>query len=178
MKFLSPLLVLILAVFLSGCSTKSSATADSMRKASVKLMSKSGSEVQGSLKIKERNNNLWIRGTIRGLEPGKHGFHIHEVGDCSHPEAKSAGGHFASPGQEHGAKFMNSSHWGDLGNIHANSDGVAIVRVKSKRLCLDPAKACNILSRSVVVHAKRDDLKSQPSGAAGARVACGLIEGG
>ena len=114
---------------------------------------------------------------ISGLAPGEtRGFHVHDVGDCSAPDASSAGGHFNPGGHEHGAMDHPMSHAGDLGNITADASGRAQGLVTDlTKITLQPGAAIGILGRSVIVHAKVDDLTTQPTGNAGARVACGVI---
>ena len=115
-----------------------------------------------------------MEGEINGLTPGKHGFHIHEKGDCSAADASSAGGHFNPTGMPHGGRRGSQRHLGDLGNITADKSGIARFAFTDGWITL--AGVNSIIGHAVVVHAQADDLKSQPSGNAGARVACGVIE--
>jgi Cu-Zn family superoxide dismutase len=114
-----------------------------------------------------------VEADIRGLTPGPHGFHIHEFGDCSSPDAMSTGGHFNPTKSEHGAPASTKRHVGDLGNIEADDDGHATLDL------IDPALAFSgpnsIIGRGLVVHEKADDLKTQPTGNAGGRLAVGVI---
>ncbi|MEZ6148215.1 MAG: superoxide dismutase family protein [Planctomycetaceae bacterium] len=128
------------------------------------------SDVKGLLHLKKKDGYVHVTGEIMGLEPGQHGFHIHEYGDLSDRQGKSAGGHFNPDGHPHGGPDDEQRHVGDLGNITANEDGVARVDVKAEGL-----KLHFVIGRSFVVHAKADDLKSQPSGDAGPRKAVGVI---
>jgi Cu-Zn family superoxide dismutase len=128
-----------------------------------------GNKVRGTLRLIPQGKDLKIVGRVRNLTPGRHGFHIHEFGDPRGRQGKSAGGHFAPYGHEHGAPGERS-HVGDLGNIVANERGVANVEVVSEDTMLH-----FVLGRAFVVHAGEDDLTSQPSGDAGARVAVGVI---
>jgi Cu-Zn family superoxide dismutase len=130
----------------------------------------SESEVQGVVLFDQKSNGLHIHGKIMGLTPGKHGFHIHQFGDIRDPKGESAGGHFDPAGHKHGAPGEDEHHAGDLGNITANQDGVANVDINAPWL-----KLHFIVGRSLVVHGGADDLKSQPSGAAGPRVGVGVI---
>jgi len=125
--------------------------------------------------VTEGGGELAVSGAIDGLKPGKHGFHIHEVGDCSAPDATSAGGHFAPNGNPHGAPDSNAGkhHAGDLGNIVADDNGHAAVELTSGDIALSGDQS--IVGRAVVVHSGADDLTTQPSGDAGAPVACGKI---
>jgi len=107
--------------------------------------------------------------------PGEHGFHVHENGDCSAPDASSAGGHFNPADHEHAGPDAERQHMGDMGNITAGEDGTARVDAEYRFLVLDPEADNSIMGKAVVVHAGADDMSSQPSGDAGARVACGVI---
>ncbi len=129
-----------------------------------------GNEVYGIVSMQESDDGLQLKGKIIGLTPGLHGFHIHEFGDLSDRSGKSAGDHFNPTGGKHGPPGSEDSHAGDLGNVEANHDGVAMVDIKAKNL-----KLHFILGRSLVVHEKADDLESQPSGDAGGRLAVGVI---
>jgi Cu-Zn family superoxide dismutase len=105
-------------------------------------------------------------------------FHVHELGDCSAADASSAGGHFRPFANPHGGRDADRRHVGDLGNLTANASGVAEADFVDSRVTLGgPALSgtASILGRAVIVHRQRDDLTSQPSGDAGARVACGVV---
>lgn len=133
------------------------------------LASTSGSDVKGVIMLKQEDGYVHLTGKVINLEPGEHGFHIHEFGDLTKADGTAAGGHFNPDGHEHGAPGAES-HVGDLGNITADDSGVAKIDIKAKGL-----KLHIVLGRSIVVHAKADDLKSQPSGDAGPRVGVGVI---
>lgn len=134
-----------------------------------------GNDVKGKLTIWQKGNDLYIRGEITGLTPGKHGFHIHENGDCSAPDASSAGNHFNPTNKPHG-KMGKDSHMGDLENIKADDKGAAKVELELDADYWMLTGSNSIVGKSIVVHAKEDDLKTQPSGDSGPRVACGVIE--
>lgn len=131
---------------------------------------KGNDQVQGWVKFRQSNNGVEITAEVKGLTPGKHGFHIHEFGDLTAADGSSAGGHFNPTGAEHGGPDDQQRHAGDLGNLEANQNGTATYKYTDKMLDLH-----NVFGRSVVVHAGEDDLKSQPSGDSGARVAVGVI---
>lgn len=142
-------------------------------KATCKLESKSGSQATGMVTFTKTGDNVQVVGDITGLKPGKHGIHIHEKGDCSAPDAASAGAHF-NPGQhKHGGPVTTERHEGDLGNIEADAAGKAHIDWKGK---MSLGGADSIIGKSLVVHEKEDDLKTDPSGNSGARIACGAIE--
>jgi Cu-Zn family superoxide dismutase len=134
---------------------------------------KSGGEASGVVTFTKVANGVRVEAEIRGLTPGKHGFHIHEFGDCSSPDAMSAGGHFNPTKAEHAGPSEQHRHIGDLGNIEANARGIARVDLVDPHLRF--AGPTSILGRGLIVHEKPDDLKTQPTGNAGGRVACGVI---
>lgn len=127
-------------------------------------------DVAGTIMLKQHKGYVQVTGEVTGLSPGKHGFHIHMYGDLRAPDGTSAGGHYNPHGHPHGGPTSKERHEGDLGNIEANAQGVAEVNVKATGVALH-----HILGRSIVVHGGTDDLKSQPSGAAGPRVGIGVI---
>jgi len=153
------------ATLLGACATPVSGPS-----ANAQLVARSGSTVSGSLSFTERGGSLRIDGQLAGLTPGEHGFHIHEVGDCSAPDASTAKGHYNPAGKPHGHHDTDQHHGGDLPNLTANAQGEARLGAEVKGLTLN-----EIIGRSVVVHADPDDYKSQPAGNSGKRVACGVI---
>jgi Cu-Zn family superoxide dismutase len=132
-----------------------------------------GNKVNGTVYFTKTDSGVQVTVNIEGLAPGKHGFHIHEFGDCSAVDGTSAGGHFNPGGHEHGSPNSEMRHKGDLGNVEANEEGVAQMEYLDKHLKLNGINS--IIGRSIIVHADEDDLTSQPTGNAGARVACGVI---
>lgn len=132
-----------------------------------------GNNVRGVVTFTRLVNRVRVVADIEGLTPGQHGFHIHEFGDCSAPDATSAGGHFNPGGAPHAGPEMRERHVGDLGNITADASGKAHLDVVLSLITFHGPNS--ILGRSVIVHAKADDLKTQPTGDAGGRVACGVI---
>jgi Cu-Zn family superoxide dismutase len=144
--------------------------------AAAKLESKSGSTVTGKVGFMETPAGLEVTVEISGAKPGKHGVHLHETGDCSAPDAKSAGGHFNPAGSTHGGPDAEPRHGGDLGNITAGADGKGMLTIVVHGVGI-AGGATSVLGKSVVIHDGEDDLKSQPAGNSGSRVACGVIEG-
>ncbi|MDQ8204002.1 superoxide dismutase family protein [Pelagicoccus sp. SDUM812003] len=134
-----------------------------------------GSEVEGEVTFVEEAHGIRVIADVRNLTvDSKHGFHIHENGDCSAPDASSAGGHFNPGGHPHGGPDDEKRHVGDLGNLQTTESGGAMyVRVDSE-LSFDGESS--IIGKSVIVHAGQDDLRSQPTGDAGPRLACGVIK--
>lgn len=140
---------------------------------------KSDSEVSGEVTFTEENGTVIMKATLSGLTEGEHAIHIHEKADCSSADGKSTGGHWNPTFQPHG-KWGDEAgyHKGDIGNFVADADGNATVDFATTEWCIgcdDETK--NIVGKAVIVHQGVDDYTSQPSGAAGARVACtGIIE--
>ena len=143
------------------------------------LEPKSGSSASGKVGIIVENGMVTLEAQIFGLEEGTHAIHIHEKADCSSEDAKSSGGHWNPTFAPHG-KWGDEAgyHKGDIGNFVADADGNATVDFATTEWCIgcdDETK--NIVGKAVIVHQGVDDYTSQPSGAAGARVACtGIIE--
>jgi Cu-Zn family superoxide dismutase len=135
-----------------------------------------GNDVSGTVTFTETDGAVRVEASVNGLSEGMHGFHIHETGDCSAPDASSAGGHFNPNNTPHGAPDApaDQRHVGDLGNLEAGADGSATYSRTDSLLAFDSTN--NIVGKAVIVHGGADDLTSQPSGAAGPRVACGVIE--
>ena len=142
--------------------------------ASATLMAREGGTVAGEVTFTETDTGVRIVAHITGAPPGTHGFHIHDVGDCSSVDFKSAGGHFNPTDMPHGAPSDMERHAGDLGNVEVAEDGTAHHEASSSMITVSEGPN-SIIGRGVILHEKADDLVSQPTGAAGARLACGVI---
>jgi superoxide dismutase, Cu-Zn family len=164
---------LIAASFTTGCQTDEGRKEAGKRHAVAEMKSAPGKNVSGTVHFYEVKNGVRVVGTISGLTPGLHGFHIHETGECTLPDFKSAGGHFNPAGTPHGGLRDAHRHAGDMGNIEANASGVAKFDLINPHVSF--AGPNSILGRALVVHEKADDLKSQPAGDAGGRIGCGII---
>lgn len=153
----------------------SSPSATSPR-AVARLAPTAGSGVGGELRFFVEEGGVRVAGSVTGLRPGsEHGFHVHEKGDCSAPDASSAGGHFNPEGHVHGRQGTDQHHLGDMNNLVANERGEASVEFFVARGELGSGSERDLLGRGVIVHAERDDYTSQPAGNAGPRIACGAI---
>jgi superoxide dismutase, Cu-Zn family len=162
-----------IVIFLSTlCALTAFAHAQDVTKAAANLEPKSGSRVTGTVMFTKMGNEVQVVADIQNLTPGKHGFHLHEKGDCSAADASSAGGHFNPTHQHHGGPNTAERHVGDLGNLEADASGKAHLDWKGK---MNLSGADSIIGKSVVVHEKADDLKTDPAGNSGARIACGVI---
>lgn len=133
-------------------------------------------EVTGTVVFTAVGDGVKVIADLRGLTPNsEHGFHIHEKGDLSAPDQSSAGGHFNPDHHHHGGPDSAAAHAGDLGNITADAQGNAHLEITLNNVTLDHGPR-GIIGRSVIVHEKTDDLKTDPAGNAGARIAGGIIE--
>jgi Cu-Zn family superoxide dismutase len=156
----------------TACYAQASAAGEGTRAVCVlEPMGKSG--VTGTIMFEMVANHVHVSGKISGLAPGKHGFHVHQFGDIT-DEAKgeSAGGHFNPHKTQHGAPDARTRHVGDLGNVEANAEGVAVIDENDPMIKLIGSNS--IVGRSLVVHAAPDTFV-QPTGNAGGRVAVGVI---
>ena len=178
---------LVLALFAAGCGRgddgaemESDTTAvdttamDVTDQATAQLSPTQGNNVSGTVTFTSENGGVRIEAHVTGLAPGKHGIHVHQNGDCSAPDASSAGDHFQSPGQQHGAPDSTQRHTGDLGNMEAGQDSTAHFTLVDSVLTLSGPNS--VVGKAVVVHEGEDDLATQPSGDSGARVACGVVQ--
>lgn len=134
-------------------------------------------EQVGTVSFTQTEEGVLVEGEIDGLEPGVRGFHVHEYGECEGPDFMSAGGHFNPEGHPHGGPHDDPEerHAGDFGNIEIGEDGMASFSFVDEVITLGEG-INNVVGQSLIIHVQRDDLESQPTGDAGARAACGIIE--
>ncbi len=145
-------------------------------RATAQLAPTQGNTAAGTLDLVAESNAVRVSGSLQGLPPnGEFGFHIHEKGDCSAPDASSAGGHFNPTSSPHGDPAGAEHHAGDMLNLKADAQGAATVDVSVTGVSLVSGQAENVHGKAIVVHQKADDYKTQPSGDSGARIACGVI---
>jgi|688.fasta_scaffold16606_1 Cu-Zn family superoxide dismutase len=167
---------IIFSMIFATCATPLTLGAQAettVKKAQAELSPTQGNRAKGIVTFTEVDKGVEIVAEMVGLTPGLHGFHIHEYGDCSAPDGSSAGGHFNPDHTKHGGPDSKERHVGDLGNIKADLSGVGHYhRIDTQIKLTGPD---SIIGRSLVVHAKPDDYKTQPTGNSGARVACGVI---
>jgi superoxide dismutase, Cu-Zn family len=131
------------------------------------------SQVKGVIYFTQKGDAVEITGHVSGLKPGKRGFHIHEFGDLTSDDCMATGGHFNPTNKKHGAPEDEDRHVGDLGNLEVDESGKAEIKMTDKVISLTGEHS--IIGRAIIVHAGEDDLKSQPTGDAGARIGAGVI---
>ncbi|WP_026036015.1 superoxide dismutase family protein [Cupriavidus sp. BIS7] len=160
----------------SSSSTASTNATSGATKAAATLSGKSGTSTGGSVTFDQQPaGGVMVVVSVTGLPPGTmHGFHIHEKGDCSAPDAMSAGGHFNPTGKPHGQMTMADHHAGDMNNLVADSSGNARVQFVMPDVTVSPGPN-SVVGRAVVVHKDPDDYHTQPTGNSGGRIACGVI---
>ena len=159
------------AALATGCAgMRSSSLA-----ASAAVEPRSGSAVTGTVRFTETAGRVRAHVELAGLAPNsEHGFHVHDKGDCSAPDAASAGGHFNPGGSAHGRAGLMPRHAGDLPSLRADAAGKVRADFELAELTLAPGPT-SIVGRSVVVHRDADDYTTQPSGNSGPRIGCGVI---
>jgi Cu-Zn family superoxide dismutase len=163
------MIAIVSGLLLGGCSPEPTAAG----KLRCELQPTAGNTVSGWVTFESMGDHVHVKAEVEGLAPGRHGFHVHEKGDCSSGDGKSAGGHFNPAGVAHAGPDAATRHAGDLGNLEANEEGVASYDRMDFAIRLSGDES--ILGKAVIVHAEEDDLTTQPTGAAGARLACGVI---
>jgi Cu-Zn family superoxide dismutase len=165
-------LLLALAALGAGCQ---SMPGDAPRATANLQPTKSG-KAAGTISFTQVGDKVRVSGTVSGLVPGReHGFHIHEAGDCSSGDGMSAKGHFNPYGKPHANPATTERHAGDMPALKADASGNATVNSELNVITIAPGPA-SIVGRGLIVHADPDDYKTQPTGNAGARVACAVIQ--
>lgn len=166
---------LVLKLVLASTALASAAHAAAGDKATAQMKDRNGA-VLGTIALTETPQGLLLTGDLAQLPPGPHGFHLHAVGRCE-PPFTSAGGHFNPDGKKHGFHDPAGPHAGDVPNLHASSDGKAVVDALALGVTLGSGSR-GVLDQdgtAVVIHAKADDYKTDPAGDSGDRIACGVV---
>jgi Cu-Zn family superoxide dismutase len=164
------------ALALAGCQgAMQQATPEEGARATAQLKPTQGNKAVGEATFEDMGNGqVHLVVIVHKLKPNsEHGFHIHEAGDCSSPDAMSAKGHFNPTGKPHGNPMGGEHHAGDLPALKADAKGAAKLETTVSGISVS-----SIVGRGLIVHADPDDYKTQPTGNSGARVACGVIQPG
>ena len=136
---------------------------------------KSGSTVAGKASFEQKGKEVVFKLDVEKAPPGVHAVHIHENGDCSSPDGKSAGGHWNPTAMAHGQWGHEKHHLGDLGNMTVGADGKGTITLTTDKWALSGGGTNDVNGKSIIVHEKVDDFTTQPTGNAGGRIACGVI---
>lgn len=131
----------------------------------------------GTVTFTQSGTRTTVVADLTGAPAGMHGFHVHETGECAPPDFASAGDHFNPMGAIHGGPTDPDHHAGDLGNIQIADDGSGHLELDTDLLTVEPGMH-SVVGKAVILHEGTDDFVSQPSGAAGDRLACGVVESG
>ena len=145
-------------------------------KAVVNILSKSDSHVTGKGTFEQDQGKVTLKLTIEGAEPGTHAVHLHEKGDCSAADATSAGGHWNPSHENHGKWGASPFHRGDIGNLEVGPDGKGKLTLTTDLWTIGGSPETDVIGKAIIVHAKADDFTTQPTGNAGGRVGCGVVE--
>lgn len=143
--------------------------------AAAKLEATRGNSANGKVMFHQMGERVMMHARVQGLNPGQeHGFHIHEMGDCSSGDGMGTGGHFNPGGKPHGSHGQADRHAGDLPSLKADAQGRAEVKVLLEGVAVG-SSAADIVGKGLIVHAMPDDFTTQPTGNSGARIACAVI---
>lgn len=171
----------LLIVFAAGCAQQQSQKqqTDTMEPATnftnaVAVMHPTeGNEVTGTVTFEKVGDSVRVQAEIEGLAEGRHGFHIHQYGDCTASDGTSADGHYNPTNNQHGSPTQDNRHMGDMGNLLAVEFQTSTINYLDPKIKLNGPNS--VIGRAVIIHGGEDDFESQPSGDAGPRVACGVI---
>lgn len=134
------------------------------------------SGLTGKAVFTQNGDNIKFVISLANASPGEHAVHIHETGDCSAPDGKSAGGHWNPTGVAHGKWGEGEFHLGDIGNLTANAQGMGKLELTTNLWEMNTGSDIDFVGKAIIVHADADDFVSQPSGNAGPRIGCGVIK--
>jgi Cu-Zn family superoxide dismutase len=152
----------------AAAKPKTAATAD--------IAAKSNSTVKGTATFSdEGKGNIKLVVDVSGAPPGTHAVHIHDKGDCSSPDGKSAGDHWNPTHEEHGKWTGEHHHLGDIGNLEVKADGTGTITLETNKWTVGGGGTNDVVGHAIIVHGGVDDFKTQPTGNAGPRLGCGVI---
>lgn len=159
--------------YLSMLSESTTRTPLVVKRAVAEIKSLNDSAIKGKVTFTKVDQGVLIVADIEGLKPGEHGFHVHEFGNCG-KSGESVGAHFNPTEMKHGGPDSAERHVGDLGNLVADDNGHAHYERIDQQIKLEGRHS--VVGRSIIIHSDKDDFVSQPAGASGAKIACGVIQ--
>ncbi len=172
-------LLIGISIILMGCERARQQvdvlTTAPAKQANAMIASSSDSGVTGMAVFTQNGDYITLTVEIQDATPGLHAVHIHANGDCSSADGTSAGGHWNPTGVAHGKWGESEFHLGDIGNITVGEDGMGSITLTTDLWEIGTGSDVDVVGRGIIVHAGADDFTSQPSGAAGARIGCGVI---
>lgn len=169
------LLLIVASAALAGCGMMGIGGGPS---ATANLQPTKGSKTAGTIKFTQSGDKVRVAGEITGLRPNQeHGFHIHEAGDCSSGDGMSTKGHYNPQHKPHGNPGSPDRHAGDMPALKADASGKAKVDAALDIITVSPGPT-SVVGKGLIVHAQPDDYRTQPTGNAGARIACAVIQAG
>jgi len=141
----------------------------------VNLIPAKGTEASGRVRLRQAGDEVIITGILYGVKVGKHGFHVHQNGNCSDDDEgfMKAGSHFNPEDVHHGS--LHKGHTGDLGNIVVTSASKSKFKIKTSKFSLNKNSKKSIRDRAIMIHIDADDEKTDPAGNSGKRILCGVI---
>ena len=164
----------VAAAFAAGCASMGLGGGAS---AVANLEPTKGNETKGTVSFTQVGDKVRVSATVSGLKPGaEHGFHVHEKGDCSSGDGMSAGGHYNPASKPHGPQ-ASEHHAGDMPNLKADDYGKATASFELSGVSIGSGSA-DLVGRGLIVHRDPDDYRTQPTGNAGPRLACAVIQRG
>ena len=169
-------LILTTVVFAASCASTSTSNEPPGITAVAKLQSTKGNTASGTATFVQRGDTVYVTANVTGLKPNAdHGFHVHEKGDCSSGDGMSTGGHFNPLAKAHAAHDAAEHHAGDLPSLKSDAYGNASLKFETKAISVGSG-ATDVVGKGLIVHRDADDYKTQPTGNAGPRIACAVIE--
>ena len=178
-RLAAPVVGLALLVLTAGV-TASAFAADGAARARAKIVDGTGQTIGWARVTEDSAGQLHLNVHVAGVTPGRHGIHLHAIGQCVGPAFASAGGHHNPLGAEHGLDNLAGAHAGDLPNLRVNGAGRGHLDAVSHHATLSggPVSLFDADGSAIVIHANEDDQVTNPTGNSGARIACGVIEAG